>query len=196
MADFINFDRARARAYLAEFINEMEPCLDRLRSRSESTGGPSAAELDLSPASLDPLWDWARTGFAWREGYEPPAHTGLPGPRIEAIEPLEELPSWFQDPGLHSDARFSFDTVWLIDGLGRYLGETAVRHLDGFSWRVGHSRVKHYQFENQPVIAGPPDEVQPFNLMSGAANWVLNPARPVEAPTLAETFERWRAVAG
>lgn len=51
--------RAEARAYLERFTAEMQPALQRLADHAATTGGPKADELDLLPASLDLLWEWA-----------------------------------------------------------------------------------------------------------------------------------------
>jgi hypothetical protein len=88
--------------------------------------------LDMTPGSLEPLWSWAQPRLSWREGYQPPPR-GLPGPRVplEDLEPIEELPAWFV-PDLWSD--FSASSLWLIDGLARYLGECLLDHVPGARW--------------------------------------------------------------
>ncbi len=41
----------------------------------------------------------------------------------------------------------------MIDGAGRYLGETLIRKFGG-TWNSGDARAEGYMFQNQPVIAG------------------------------------------
>ena len=154
--------KAQAQAYFERFTAEMQPSLQRLSQQAGTSAGPASAELDLTPGSLDLLWEWAAPRLSWREGYAPP-DVGRPGPRIaaEQLEPADQLPSWFHHPSAAGYARFSAVTLWLIDGLGRYLGATVVHTLPGTSWAVGHSRVSGYVYQNQPVIRGLIDEENP-----------------------------------
>lgn len=163
MVEFASMTTADARGYLERFTAEMQPALQRLADHATATGGPSADELDLSPASLDPLWEWAVHRLAWRSGYVAP-EPGRPGPRIAAaeIEPADQLPSWFHHPSAAGYARFSAATLWLVDGLGRYLGATVVRTLPGTNWAVGDSRVAGYVYQNHPVVRGLIDEEDPI----------------------------------
>jgi hypothetical protein len=52
---------------------------------------------------------------------------------VEVLEPLEELPAWF-DPALLRWPAFSASSLWLIDGLARYLGECLRDHVPGARW--------------------------------------------------------------
>lgn len=152
MVEFVSMSKAEAKEYLEQFLREMPSALERLRSQSSVTGGP---ELDGSVASLDELWAWALPRFQWREGYVPPA-LGQPGARISAdqLEPADDLPSWFHHPSAAGYARYSVETIWLVDGLARYLGELVVANVPGAGWRVGNARRKGYLFQNQPVVGG------------------------------------------
>ena len=160
MVEFVSMTRAQAAEYLARFLAEMPACEQRLADTTAATGGPSTQSLDHTPASLEPLWEWAAGRFAWRDGYTPPP-LGMPGPRIDPadLEPAAQLPSWFHHPSGAGYARFSAQTLWLIDGLGRYLGNTVVRTIAGTRWQAGHARDNGYAFQNQPVIAGLGDEI-------------------------------------
>jgi hypothetical protein len=154
--------RAEAKEYLARLLDEMDAGLRGVMDEAAASGGPTAEEWDRTPASLAPVWEWAVPRLSWRAGYEPPA-LGMPGPRIAAdqLEPADQLPSWFHHPSAASYAEFSAGTLWLIDGLGRYLGETVLATVPGTSWAAGHSRTKGYMFQNQPVISGLAEEESP-----------------------------------
>ncbi len=152
MVEFVSMSKAEASAYLEQFLREMPSALERLRTHCSATGGP---DLDGSVPSLDELWAWARPQFQWREGYVPPA-LGQPGAQISAdeLEPTDALPSWFHHPSAAGYARYSAETLWLVDGLARYLGEVVVADVPGAGWRVGNARRKGYLFQNQPVVGG------------------------------------------
>lgn len=145
--DFTAMNRPEATSYLSHFLTDQQGSLTRLASEIE-------LELAFSPNSLEPVWDAIVPKLAWRAGYKPPA-LGEPGPRVDGrqLEAPEVMPTWFHHPSGPGYARFSADTLWLIDGTGRYLGEVLVRTSDG-RWETGHARSKGYMLQNQPVIAG------------------------------------------
>jgi hypothetical protein len=181
---FVDMSRAEAREFLAGFLEQMGPRLEWLAA--ESAG---SVDLDLTVDSLDPLWAWSAPKFRWREGYEPPP-LGMPGPQItlEQLEPAEELPSWFEHPSGAGYAEFSCDTLWLIDGLGRYLGETLLRHVPGTSWQAAHSRRAGYIFQNQPVIAGLADDFNPVHSCAILAARALRGGSPRGSQTLRDLY--------
>lgn len=60
----------QAQQHLDAYLAVMPERIDALRADMPGRGGPSAAELDGSPGSLDRLWNWYRstekpTGQAW-----------------------------------------------------------------------------------------------------------------------------------
>ena len=117
----------------------------------------------------------------------------MPGPRIAAdqLEPADQLPSWFHHPSAASYARFSAGTLWLIDGLGRYLGETVLATVPGTSWAAGHSRTKGYMFHNQPVISGLAEEESPFHTLGILVGRALR-AEPVRGvASLRDVYDVW-----
>lgn len=143
------------------------------------------------PVTDDPSGDMS-IGIAWRAGYAPPS-PGQPGPRIsvDQLQPPAELPTWFHHPSGVGYARFSAETLWLIDGAGRYLGETVVRTGHG-KWATGRSRAKGYIFQNQPVITLPgAPPVSPFQTAAILASRALDTGAYAGPRTLADVYRTW-----
>lgn len=192
MVEFVGMSRGEARVYLARFLDEMEAGVSRVVDEAAASGGPTAEAWDRTPASLGPVWEWAVPRLSWRPGYEPPA-LGMPGPRItdDQLEPLGQLPSWFHHPSAASYADFSADTLWLIDGLGRYLGQTVLATVPGTSWAAGHSRNKGYMFQNQPVVRGLAEEESPFHTMAILVSRTLQPEPVRGIASLRDVYDAW-----
>jgi hypothetical protein len=190
MVKFVEMSRAEGKAFLDRFLRETPEQLERLRELAAATGGPRPEELDLTPASLTPLWTWAMPRLRWRSGYTPPP-LGEPGGRVppEALEPEDQLPSWF-DAGIPGWARWSADSLWLIDGLARYLGETLIAHVPRAKWVAGHARTKGYMYQNHPVVTGlPTDDSEPMDSVGViAARELLQLPGP---NTLRDTYDAW-----
>lgn len=187
---FVEMSRPEAEAFLDRFLSETPQQLERLRRLATTTGGPRPEALDLSPGSLTPLWTWAAPRLAFRSGYTPPP-LGEPGGRVplDALEPEGQLPSWF-DPVVPGWARWSADSLWLIDGLARYLGETLVTHVPRARWAAGHARTKGYVYQHQPVVTGlPTDDSQPMASVTIIAARVLLPSPG--PTTLRDLYDAW-----
>lgn len=188
MADYTNFvamTRSEAKAYLDVFLTEMEPSLERFATSVDR-------ELTYSPDSLEQAWHAVRPKLAWRSGYTPPA-LGQPGPRIhsEQLEPAQDLPSWFHHPSGAGFARFSAETLWLIDGAARYLGETLIRRV-GARWASGNARTKGYMYQNQPVLTGlTTDPLSPIQTCAVLAARALRQSTEQGPQTLAEVYDGW-----
>jgi hypothetical protein len=192
---FVTMTKPEARAYLDRFLGEMPASLERLVRLSAATGGPSQGELNYTPKSLEPLWSWATPRFAWREGFIPPAFRGDFQPQYmpENLEPPQDLPSWFYHPSGHGFAQFSADTLWLIDGIARYLGQTAVESIPRTRWFIGANRPKGNMVANQPVLDGLAYEVSPIHTCT-----VLTARALTEwevTPSLGETYDQFLSLA-
>ena len=182
---FISMTTPEAKAYLDQFLAEMGQSLTRFAASIDS-------ELTYSADSLEEVWDAVRAKVKWRLGYQPP-RVGQPGPRILTgqLESPQELPSWFHHPSGAGYARFSSETLWLIDGAGRYLGETLIRNIGG-TWHSGDSRSDFYMFQNQPVIAGiTPDPVSPLQSCAVLVARALRASTEQGPYTLVDAFENW-----
>lgn len=190
MVRFVELSRSEAKAFLDRFLGETPDRLAWLRELAATSGGPAADRLDLTPASLDPLWAWAAPRLSWRDGYTPPA-PGEPGGRVplDVLEPEDQLPTWF-DPVVPGWARWSADSLWLIDGLARYLGETLVVQIPTARWVAGHARTKGYIYQNHPVVTGlPSDDSEPMASVAIVASRVL---LPTPGPsTLRDLYDAW-----
>jgi hypothetical protein len=109
----------------------------------------------------------------------------------DQLEPEDRLPSWFHHPSAASYARLSAGTLWLVDGLGRYLGETVILTVPGTSWAAGHSRTKGYMFQNQPVVRGLAEEESPFHTLAILVSRRLQ-AEPVRGiSSLRDAYDAW-----
>lgn len=193
MVEFVNMSKAEAAAYLGQFLDEMPAAMERLRHECSATNGPAPDSLDGTPSSLAELWRWAVPRMSWREGYVPPP-LGQPGRRLTAadLEPADELPSWFHHPSAAGYERFSADSLWLLDGLARYLGEAVVAAVPGARWSVGSARRKGYMFQNQPVVGGlAGDEQSPLHTCGVLLGRALRaePVAGVQSP--ADVFQSW-----
>lgn len=188
VVEFVRMTRAQAREYLTRFLAEMPASQLRLADTAAATGGPTAQAHDHTAESLGPLWQWAATRLAWRPGYTPPP-LGMPGPRIDPsdLEPPEQLPSWFHHPSGAGYAQFSADTLWLLDGLGRHLGNTVVHTIPGARWEAGHARAQGYALQNQPVIAGLGDEIMTIEVCAALAAKALTGGQR----TLRDAYDNW-----
>lgn len=182
---FVDMSRDEARAFLARFLEEMPQRLEWLDA--EAAG---SVELDFSVDSLGALWDWAAPRFSWRRGYAPPP-LGMPGPQIDPaeLEPAEELPSWFHHTSSAGYAELSSESLWLLDALGRYLGETVIRNNSGTAWKAAHSRRAGYMFQNQPVIDGLDDDFNPVHACAGLARRALQPTPAGGPKTLLDLYD-------
>lgn len=182
---FVSMTKPEVRAYLDRFLAEMGPSLMQLATSIDS-------ELTYSADSLKQVWDAVMPKLAWRQGYLPP-QLGQPGHQIpmDQLEFPLALPSWFHHPSGAGYARFSAETLWLIDGAGRYLGETLIRNIGG-TWASGNRQFKGYMFQNQPVIVGlTPDAVSPIQTCAVLAARALS-ASPKQGPrSLVDVYENW-----
>ena len=164
---WIDLSREEAEAYLEQFLREQPERLEQLVRLSESSGGPRPELLDYSPQSLVPLWRWARQRLSWNAAYEPPAVIGDPPRHVpvrEDLPPPGEVPSW---AGAHPRefARFSAETLWLIDMITRYFAEVLRRANPDACWQVAHSRISGEVNENQPVLKWAAGNVNPRSIL-------------------------------
>ena len=186
---FASMTRSEAKAYLDIFLSEMGPSLSRFATSAD-------CDLTYSPDSLGQAWDTLRPKVTWRSGYTPPA-PGQPGPHIhsEQLEPARNLPSWFHHPSGAGYARFSSETLWLIDGAARYLGETVIRCVGG-RWTSGDARAEGYMYQNQPVLAGlTADPLSPIQTTALLVARALRHSTEQGPKSLTEVYGRWSMLA-
>lgn len=93
-------------------------------------------------------------------------------PTLEALGDLDALPSWLATIG--GRIEFSPSTIWIIDGVGRHLGNVMVASVPGSQWSVGHHRIRAYVHQNRPVITAPETaDLDPFGVVSTIASKTL-----------------------
>lgn len=187
--DFVSMTKTEASAYLDQFLAEMQQSLDRFAEAIDQ-------ELTFTTDSLESVWNAVVPRLAWRAGYVPPV-AGQPGLRIKAdqLEAPPQLPSWFHHPSGAGYARFTAETLWLIDGAARYLGETFTQTTEG-RWSSGSSRAKGYMFQHQPVICGvTPAPVSPIQTCAVLAARALRHAAEPGPRTLTDVYDTWCAQA-
>ncbi|WP_442574868.1 hypothetical protein ACSBPH_13685 [Microbacterium sp. F51-2R] len=183
--DFVAMSGPEATEFLEGLLADQQRSLDQF---SSSIG----VDLTYAVESLIQVWEAIAPRLTWRADYLAPS-PGQLGPRIsvDQLEPPAELPVWFHHPSGVGYARFSSKTLWLIDGAGRYLGETVVRTGRG-NWATGRSRAKGYIFQNQPVIAlTEAAPVSPFQTAAVLASRTLGPSTDTGPKTLFDVYRAW-----
>ena len=162
---------AQARAYFEQFMGEMDASRERLAHTLREQGADPGLASDLTPQSLDPIWQALSPLLAWQDGWEP-SPSGLPRPTLEALGNLDALPSWLDPIG--GPIEFSPSTIWMIDGVGRHLGNVMVASVPGSQWSVGRHRIRAYVHQNKPVITAPETaDMNPFERVSIIASKTL-----------------------
>lgn len=87
---------------------------------------------------------------------------------MKALGPLENLPSWFGHDRIHY-MRFSPATLWVIDVLGRHLGQCLIEARPQLAWTLGPSRPANNIDRNKPVVGTASTGVSPLRAASGLA---------------------------
>lgn len=154
MQPYHEMTTAQARAYLEQFMSEMDAGRERLADTLRERGADPVLAHDLTPGSLHLIWEAVSPLLAWQDGYTPP-DSMLPWIQssLEGLGDLDALPSWVATVGGPID--FSPDTLWIIDGVGRHLGNVMVASVPGMRWDVGHHRIRAYVHRNKPVVIDP-----------------------------------------
>lgn len=70
-------------------------------------------------------------------------------PTLEALGDLDALPSWLEP--IAGPIWLSPSTLWIVDGVGRHLGNVMVATVHGMRWNVGPNRART-NYRNQPVV--------------------------------------------
>ena len=167
-----DLSKQEANEYKDLFVAGLPARIEGLRALAAATGGPTADVLDLSVPSLEDLWEWGRNRLAWRPGAAPPADSAAIPEKLDftTVEPAEELPVWYLDSP-STWGRFTRSSLWLINDLGCYLGETVRAARPTAQWKVGSSRKRGYIHQNRPVLVGlSADVVEPISTTGGLAH--------------------------
>lgn len=194
-AEFHALPRKEARAYLQAFVEEMPRSRERLAQMLDFAGADTSLATDLDPSRLDEIWDAVRQHLPlrWQEGYLPPPDTATPAPRpptLEALGDLAELPSWFLHDRSHFTV-FSPGTLWVIDVLGRHLGEVLRSRWTTLDWMLGPARPASNIDKNKPVVGTGSTWVNPLAGVSSLVSTEIGGNRhPSAAASLQEMYAR------
>lgn len=180
--------RGEAAAYLETFVAEQKARRARLREVIGRDGDVDVAELDASMESLPTLWAWTRPRLAFHPDYDPDA---VP-PTIlgeDDLPPLEDLPTWVGGD-VRDAARFTPDTLWLIDMVAREFAAVLQGVNADARWRVGHARRAGYIDQNRPVLRWGAGDCNPLRLVTTAVSRELQGMEPDDFE-LYEIAEVW-----
>lgn len=170
--DYVGMSKGQARQALEVFVEELPASRDRMARMLDGAGADPRLADDLSVEALDPLWEVATSswGLSWQSDYVPgptTAHPPVSFPTLEALGPLEELPSWFRHGPTHY-LRFSPDSLWVIDVLGRHLGQGLVARNPEVEWVPGPGAPRHHSHEkNRPLVGSTTHWASPLSIVSG-----------------------------
>lgn len=193
--EFHYLPRKEARAYLTQFVEEMPASQARLGQLLDVAGADPALASDLDPARLDEIWEALRqhAPLRWQDGYIAPPDTATPAPRpptLEALGDLAALPSWFLHDRTHFTV-FSPETLWVIDVLGRHLGEVLRAQWPDLGWMLGPAKPASNFDKNKPVLGKGSTWVNPLAGVSSLVATEIGGNRHASAPSsLGEMHER------
>lgn len=194
-AEFHALPRQEARAYLQAFVEEMPRSQQRLAQMLTFAGADTSLATDLDPARLDLTWEAVRqhVPLRWQDGYLPPPDTATPAPHpptLQALGDLDELPSWFLHDRTHFTV-FSPGTLWVIDVLGRQLGEVLRSRWSDLGWMLGPARPANNIDKNKPVVGKGSTWVNPLAGVSALVSTEIGGNRhPSAAASLGEMYDR------
>ena len=174
--DFSRLSADEAEAYLRERLDLAPERLAAFRREVAASGGPGEDELDGSPESLVPLWEW----FVRRES----ARSERGGP----------LPDWYEpDPPELAGERLSPATLRDLDGIATYLPEVILRELPESEWIVGDApEAAQYVAQGKPVLRLPRgDELDPVGVAYTLGVRVALFDEGREPDALLSTYRAW-----
>lgn len=169
--DFLNLDKADAKAFLEIFAERAEPRLAEFEREVEARGGPSQSKLDGSPDSLVDVWKW----FV--------AHAG---------DGDDELPPWYE-PDSPEEAEEGLDpgVVHDVDGLALYLARAFRGALGDLDWGLGDEpKQKDYVSQNTPLLKGDGYDIDVLGVAQSLAIRARD-GRDRDPQALLRTFNAW-----
>jgi hypothetical protein len=145
-----------AEAFFDQYLRLGNERLTLLNQIFYETGGGNEDDLDFSPDSLIPLWQWAMQRLHPRE--------------FSALEltHIMTLPEWFRQDQLKSKP-LSEASLILINDIAYYLAEVLIRNLKGIHWGICKAQARGQIDENQPVLLGFKITVNPRESVKVAA---------------------------
>ena len=175
--NFYDLPDEEADAFFERFATRIPRRLDEFRREVEATGGPGAQELDGSPDSLVPIWEW----FVARNE----------GGRARGQD--AELPPWYEpDPPEVAAERVPPATLRDADGVALYLAEVFKRGLPGLEWGVARMpRRMLYESQNRPVLTGEPGDVDVISVAYVMSLKVVLDGKDTDPEALLRTYRAW-----
>lgn len=155
---FLRLTDEEAQVFFNEYLAAREERLLLLTQRYVRTTGDSESDLDLSPESLETVWEWALKHIHKREF--------TPSERDVLMAVPEKCA---RDEQLRNKP-VSEDSRILLNDIAYYLGEVLVRTLTGVHWKICKSRIRRYVDQNQPVLGGFTTPVNPRTTVECAAS--------------------------
>ncbi len=173
---FLKLTDEEAQSFFQEYLRLRDHRLGLLKRTFQQTSGGKEEDLDFSPNSLVPLWRWAAKRLRRREYSE------------AELMHIKSLPDWFEQYHL-ANKPLSEETLILLNDIAYYLGEVLIHTLPNVYWQVCRTDIERYCDENQPVLTGFMDPVNPRGAVKTAALRTLEGTSPDQA--LLETYGRW-----
>lgn len=193
---FQKLSREDAKGYLTRFVAELPASSERLAGMLASAGANSGLAHQTRPEALDMVWEVAISHWPmrWQDDYvhpqttaDPTIHKGTLG----ALGPRHLLPSWFIGDRIHA-LRFHQDTLWVIDVLARFLGQTLIEWKPSLAWAPGPARPANNIDRGYPVVAGSRTWVNPLRAVQGLVHRRITGADSFGVSfSLLATYDRW-----
>ncbi len=153
---FLSLTDEEAQAFLQQYVDRSSGRLALLKQTYRETFRGKEEDLDFSPHSLIPLWRWAAKRFRRREYTE------------EELLQIKRMPAWFGDHHM-SNKPLAEESLVLVNDIAYYLADVLIRSLPDVRWEVCKTGVARYVDENQPVLSGFRDPVNPRPAVKVAA---------------------------
>jgi hypothetical protein len=153
---FLSLTDEEAQTFFQHYLGLRDSRLALLKRTFHETSEGKEVDLDFSPNSLVLLWRWAAKQLRRREYTD-----------AELLH-IKSLPDWFEQYHL-ANKPLSEDTLILLNDIAYYLGEVLIRNLPNVRWQVCKTGVERYCDENQPVLSGFMDPVDPRGSVKIAA---------------------------
>ena len=137
--DFEEITRKEARIHFEWYIGEIPTRMELLRKAYHFTTGCSEKDLDYSPESLIPLWEWFVNDIA----------EVMNRPKEELEKELAETPKWVHE--FIRAKKLSVHSQGVSMDVGLYLAETLRKNIESLFWGF-RSTPKNLYCVNRPIL--------------------------------------------
>lgn len=142
--DFEEMTKKEARIHFEWYVNEIPARIELLKKAYQFTTGRSEKDLDCSPESLIPLWEWFVNDIA----------EVINRPKEEIEKELSETPKWVHE--FSRAKKLSFHSQAVSMDVGVYLAETLRKNIESLFWGF-RSTPKSLYCVNRPILMDPSD---------------------------------------